>query len=133
MFVGIDHNWSGVGPPILFETMTFSRHGDEDERDQVRYATWDQAIAGHAAMVRKAVAISKLKGVEQMGMFGKLLGGKAKDAMNQFSGNKDFLEGLCAACAWTAAAEGGIDDEEFDKCGRGADVEGSDLVRLQAG
>jgi tellurite resistance protein len=48
-------------------------------------------------------------------MFGKLFGGKAKDAINQFSGNKDFLEGLCAANALTAAAEGGIDDEEFDQ------------------
>jgi tellurite resistance protein len=47
-------------------------------------------------------------------VFGKLFGGKAKDAINQFSGNKDFLEGLCAACALTAAAEGGIDDKEYD-------------------
>lgn len=41
--------------------------------------------------------------------------GKTKDAVNQFSGNKDFLEGLCAICALTAAAEGGIDDAEYDK------------------
>jgi tellurite resistance protein len=52
-------------------------------------------------------------------MFGKLFGGKAKDAINQFSGNKDFLEGLCSACALTAAADGeagkeGIDDAEYD-------------------
>ena len=50
-----------------------------------------------------------------MGLLGKMFGGKAKDAINQFSGNKDFLEGLCAACALTAAAEGGIDDKEYDK------------------
>lgn len=47
-------------------------------------------------------------------MFGKIFGGKAKDAINQFSGNKDFLEGLCAACALTAAADGSIDDGEYD-------------------
>jgi tellurite resistance protein len=47
-------------------------------------------------------------------MFGKLFGNKVKESMNQFSGNKDFLEGLCAACALTAAAEGGIDDQEYD-------------------
>lgn len=47
-------------------------------------------------------------------MFGKLFGSKAKDAINQFSGNKDFLEGLCAACALTAAADGNIDDSEYD-------------------
>lgn len=48
-------------------------------------------------------------------MFGALFKGKAKEAMNQFSGNKDFLEGMCAGCALTAAAEGGIDDTEYDK------------------
>jgi tellurite resistance protein len=47
-------------------------------------------------------------------MFGKLFGAKAKEAINQFSGNKDFLEGLCAACALTAAADGQIDDSEYD-------------------
>lgn len=31
-------------------------------------------------------------------MFGKLFGNKVKDSINQFSGNKDFLEALCAAC-----------------------------------
>lgn len=49
-----------------------------------------------------------------MGIFGSLLGNKAKEAMNQFSGNKDFLEGLCAASGLVAAAEGGVSDEEFD-------------------
>jgi len=47
-------------------------------------------------------------------VFGKLFGSKAKEAINQFSGNKDFLEGLCAACALTAAADGSIDDSEYD-------------------
>lgn len=47
--------------------------------------------------------------------FGLNFGRKAKDAVNQFSGNKDFLEGFCAVCALTAAAEGGIDDAEYDK------------------
>lgn len=45
---------------------------------------------------------------------GKMFGGKAKDAINQFSGNKDFLEGMCAICAWVAAAEGGVDDDEYN-------------------
>lgn len=40
---------------------------------------------------------------------------KVKEAANQFTGNKDFLEGLCAACALTAAADGQIDDAEYDK------------------
>lgn len=50
-----------------------------------------------------------------MGIFGKLLGNRAKDAVQKFSGNTDFLEALCAGCALTAAAEGGIDDAEYDQ------------------
>lgn len=48
-------------------------------------------------------------------VFGFGLKGRAKEAVNQFNGNKDFLEGMCAGCALTAAAEGGIDDGEYDK------------------
>jgi len=48
-------------------------------------------------------------------MFGGIFKGKAKDAINQFSGNKDFLEGLCAAAALVAAADGNIDDSEVDQ------------------
>lgn len=47
-------------------------------------------------------------------MLGKLFGGKAKETINKFSGNKDFLEGMCAVCALTAAADGSIDDSEID-------------------
>jgi hypothetical protein len=48
VFLGIDHNFFGEGPPILFETMVFrDGAGCEDER----YATWDEAEQGHARMV----------------------------------------------------------------------------------
>ncbi len=45
VFIGLDHNWSGQGPPILFETMIFGsqRIGDY----QRRYSTWDESVAGH--------------------------------------------------------------------------------------
>jgi len=53
IFLGTDHNWSDVGPPLLFETMCFN---DYDEvaigRDTFgRYATWEEAKAGHASAV----------------------------------------------------------------------------------
>lgn len=48
-------------------------------------------------------------------MFGNMFKGKAREAVNAMSGNKDFLEGLCSGCALTAAAEGGISDAEYDK------------------
>lgn len=47
-------------------------------------------------------------------MFGNIFKGRAKEAINAFSGNRDFLEGMAAGCALTAAAEGGIDDQEYD-------------------
>lgn len=48
-------------------------------------------------------------------MFGKLFKDKAQSAIQTFSGNRDFLEALCSGCALTAAAEGGISDEEYDQ------------------
>jgi hypothetical protein len=64
--LGLDHNFFGKGPPILFETMVFERQehitkvfGKErfvhEEMDCVRYATWDEAKAGHAAMVMQVI------------------------------------------------------------------------------
>lgn len=41
VFLGIDHNWSDKGPPILFETMSFP------DEVQERYSTWKDALAGH--------------------------------------------------------------------------------------
>lgn len=51
VFLGLDHNHFGEGPPILFETMIFG--GPEDEY-QWRYSSWDDAETGHKAAVRKA-------------------------------------------------------------------------------
>lgn len=48
VFLGLDHSyWSG-GPPILFETMAFG--GPLDEH-QVRYATYGEAVRGHAELL----------------------------------------------------------------------------------
>lgn len=52
MFLWLDHQF-GVGPPILFETMIF---GWEHDQYTERYATWDEAVAGH----KKAVDIATL-------------------------------------------------------------------------
>ena len=45
VFLGIDHRFTGDGPPILFETMVF---GGECDGETWRYSTWDEAVAGHA-------------------------------------------------------------------------------------
>lgn len=51
IWLGLDHG-DGAGPPVIFETMVFPE--DENaERDQERYSTEAEALAGHAAMVAK--------------------------------------------------------------------------------
>lgn len=57
VWLGLDHQY-GEGPPIIFETMVFSRsEWNDDERlglhdfDCVRYSTQDEARAGHEEMV----------------------------------------------------------------------------------
>ena len=44
VFLGLDHNHSQEGPPILFETMIF---GGEHDQSQWRYWTFDEALQGH--------------------------------------------------------------------------------------
>lgn len=51
VFIGIDHNFSGVGPPHLFETMVFQKGVAFDEIE--RYATREDALAGHERFVKK--------------------------------------------------------------------------------
>src|SRR3972149_6027051 len=46
VFLGVDHNFSNTGPPILFETMIF---GGKHDQYQERYATWEEAEAMHKA------------------------------------------------------------------------------------
>jgi hypothetical protein len=50
IFLGIDHDLTGHGPPILFETMVFA-DGKPWDGEQQRYATRVEAEAGHAAWV----------------------------------------------------------------------------------
>lgn len=50
VFLGLDHNFSGEGDPVLFETMVF---GGEHNHEMVRYTTWEEAEKGHAEMVKK--------------------------------------------------------------------------------
>jgi len=52
--LGADHAFGG-GPPLIFESMSFG-DADHDEMCE-RYSTWDEAVAGHAAMVEKCKAM----------------------------------------------------------------------------
>lgn len=48
VFLQSDHGF-GNGPPMLFETLVFG--GDHDDLMR-RYTTWDEAVAGHAEVVK---------------------------------------------------------------------------------
>lgn len=48
----IDHNYTGVGPPVIFETMIFGDGLDEEYCE--RYTTKEEAIEGHARAVEFA-------------------------------------------------------------------------------
>lgn len=50
VFLGIDHNFSSDGPPLLFETMIFD---DYDSGDMWRYSTWEEAEAGHKSALNE--------------------------------------------------------------------------------
>ena len=68
VWLGVNHNFTNEGPPIIFETMIFGPREedapfDEDLDDLVgqqwRYPTEEAALAGHdqaVALVREAVA-----------------------------------------------------------------------------
>jgi len=57
VFLGVDHNHTRNGPPLLFETMVFERACMTDARENIqydgelgvlkRYSTWEEAEAGH--------------------------------------------------------------------------------------
>lgn len=51
VFLGVDHQW-GDGPPLVFESLAFGVLDDEREIID-RYSTWDEAVAGHEAMVNR--------------------------------------------------------------------------------
>ena len=46
--LGLDHNYSLDGPPMLFETMVF---GGEHDEECWRCSTWDEAVAQHERVV----------------------------------------------------------------------------------
>lgn len=51
VYLGIDHSFTGDGPPLIYETMIF---GGELHEEQARYSTREQALEGHAVACRRA-------------------------------------------------------------------------------
>ena len=49
VFLGIDHNFTGKGKPVLFETMVFDQDGTP--MDCQRFNTWEDAEENHQLTV----------------------------------------------------------------------------------
>ena len=52
VFLGLDHNFTGSGPPVLWETMVF---GGMLDNEMERYTNLGDARRGHDAMVLRVV------------------------------------------------------------------------------
>lgn len=61
VFLGIDHNFFGSGPPLLFESMVFGGPLDEET---YRYPTWDAAAEGHKLLLDETVLEGKVSAWE---------------------------------------------------------------------
>ena len=53
VWMGIDHRFTGDGPPLIFETMVFPSEDNPSDQDMERYSTEEQALEGHERMCRK--------------------------------------------------------------------------------
>jgi len=51
VFLGLDHNFTGEGPPVLWETMVFPELPSGEI--QKRYSSHEDALAGHEKIVEK--------------------------------------------------------------------------------
>lgn len=61
VFLGLDHNFCGTGPPVLFETMVFQPAPHEKwptmlDDYTARYCTWHEAEQGHEAVCAQVQA-----------------------------------------------------------------------------
>ena len=70
VWMGLDHNFSQTGPPLIFETMVFNADtikkkpmegGDWSDLMMDRYATKAEALAGHADMCARVQAEAPIK------------------------------------------------------------------------
>ena len=53
VFLGIDHNFAETGPPVLWESMVFPKHGDYGDLDCQRYSSRSAALRGHKKLCAK--------------------------------------------------------------------------------
>lgn len=65
VFLGLNHARGMDGPPLIFETMVFHRHVDEDSPldvglgVQARYSTWTEAVDGHQSILEGVMKLER--------------------------------------------------------------------------
>ena len=52
VFLGLDHNYSPFGPPVLWESLVF---GGPLDGEMDRYSSRAQALAGHQALCQRVM------------------------------------------------------------------------------
>jgi hypothetical protein len=56
VWLGLDHNWTEGGPPLIFETMVFNRRATKNRFSELycaRYRSEREAKAGHDLVVAR--------------------------------------------------------------------------------
>jgi len=61
VFLGLDHNFFGEGPPVLFETMVFDSAEGPLNEIQERCSTWKEAELQHKKIVRRVKQVITLE------------------------------------------------------------------------
>lgn len=64
IFLGIDHNYTDDGPPILWETMMFGV--DHTDFGQHRYHNDTQALKGHMLLLETLMGLAKVGKLEKL-------------------------------------------------------------------
>ncbi len=59
VWLGLDHGFGQTAEPLIFETMVF-KAGDMSGLEQRRYASEDEARAGHAAYVDEVALLASV-------------------------------------------------------------------------
>ena len=88
VFLGIDHGWNKK-TPILFETMCFTDKESADSLPFNRYATWDEAMAGHATAVMICRAVVNASSEQSDNLMTRLRGAMEKQHGDKEVGKKD--------------------------------------------
>lgn len=61
VFLGVNYNISGEGPPLLFETMIFANGEDEIDHQVKRTSTYEEAETAHREMCEEVQDYLKFK------------------------------------------------------------------------